>query len=235
MLLSSHDFPSRLFQNLLAIDHKIKVYCFIFHGIISCSTDFNIDEKVLSLLDKVENWILRWIELIWEGFLSLGWKTAHVPMYTIGILLKKNAINLNNSSFFSSLEYILRVIIDSFAKIYTAEVKKLILWVIWPHCSWLHKFSVQQLRLTDLPISLVIPKQIFTRQFNLNLCVLAKGQGNLFQKVSTSPCRENIQPFLRASPLPPEAYESCFPYSIIYSYFWYSTEDCCQWAKVSFS
>ena len=40
-------------------------------------------------------------------------------MYTTGVLLKKNAVNHNNSSFFSSLGYILRAFISSFAERFT--------------------------------------------------------------------------------------------------------------------
>ena len=43
--------------------------------------------------------------------------------YTAGVLLKKNAVDQNNSSLFSSLGRISRAIMASFAKIYTAEVK----------------------------------------------------------------------------------------------------------------
>ena len=38
-----------LFQNLLAIDDKIKVHCFTIRGGIGHATYFHVDEKVLSL------------------------------------------------------------------------------------------------------------------------------------------------------------------------------------------
>ena len=39
-----------LFQNLLAIDGRIKVYCFTILGGIGHTTYFHVDEKVLSLM-----------------------------------------------------------------------------------------------------------------------------------------------------------------------------------------
>ena len=39
-----------LFQNLLAIDDKIKVHCFTILGGIGHTTYFHVDEKVLSLM-----------------------------------------------------------------------------------------------------------------------------------------------------------------------------------------
>ena len=47
-------------------------------GGIDHTTYFRVDEKVLSLMCMIKNWILRLIKLIKRTFLSVEWKTVHL-------------------------------------------------------------------------------------------------------------------------------------------------------------
>ena len=74
----TENFFKALFQNLLAIDDKIKVHCFTILGGIGHATYFHVDEKVLSLMCMIRKLDSEVNKNNQIKFLSVGWKTVHL-------------------------------------------------------------------------------------------------------------------------------------------------------------
>ena len=67
-----------LFQNLLAVDDKIKVNSFTILGGIGYATYFHVDKKVFSLMCMIRKLDSEVNKTDQINFFSVGWKTVHL-------------------------------------------------------------------------------------------------------------------------------------------------------------